>query len=218
MIKTSALYSAVAVQAIMYIALGSFGIMSLTNLSYRGFVVAAIWAVIFANIFIWGGAESQYIMKMTAICTVAWMAIWTFTEYFVAGIFYNISDSACYVFYGFECLTCFGSVFLIAAKHTGKKSGKNLFIILAMLLAVACYIIATAQVIKIFPDYLPGESPLDIMSGKATTQSMLDVITGGVTMPRHDMMIKINAIFYAVESILLISLFSGEKALCKNTK
>ena len=47
---------------------------------------------------------------------------------------------------------------------------------------------------------------------------MLDVITGGVTMPRHDMMIKINAIFYAVESILLISLFSGEKALCKNTK
>ena len=189
--KTSALYSAVAVQAIMYIALGSFGIMSLTNLSYRGFVVAAIWAVIFANIYIWNGVESENIIKMTAICTVAWMAIWTFTEYFVAGISYNISDSACYVFYGFECLTCFGSVFLIAAKHTGKKSGKNLFIILAMLLAVACYIIATAQVIKIFP---------------------------GVTMPRHDMMIKINAIFYAVESILLISLFSGEKALCKNTK
>ena len=59
--NTSALCSAVVVQAIMYIALGSFGIMSLTNLSYRGFVVAAIWAVIFANIYIWNGVESENI-------------------------------------------------------------------------------------------------------------------------------------------------------------
>lgn len=216
--KTSALYSAVAVQAIMYIALGSFGIMSLTNLTGRGFVVAAIWAVIFANIFIWGGAEFQYIMKMTAVCTVAWMAMWTLTEFFVAGIFYEISDAACYVFYGFKCLTCFGSVFLFDAKHTGKKNGKNLFIILAMLLVAACYIIATAQVVKVIPDFWPGESPLDIMYGKAATKSMFDVVTGGVAMPRHDMMIKVNALFYAVESLFLIYLFSDKKDICKNTK
>lgn len=216
--KTSALCSAVAVQAIMYIALGSFGIMSLTNLSYRGFVVAAIWAVIFANIYIWNGVESENIIKMTAICTGAWIVIWTLTEMFVAGIFFNISDSACYVFYGFECLTCFGSVFLFVAKRTGKKSGKKLFIILAMVLAVVGYIVVTAQVIKTIPDYLPGESPLDILSGEATMQSMLDVVTSGVSMPRHDMMVKVNAIFYAVESLLLVSLFSGEKALCKNAK
>ena len=216
--KTFILWAAIVMQAIMHIAFGSFGIMSLTNLSYKGFVVAAIWFVIFANVFKWGDGEPQYIIKMTAICTGAWIVIWTLTEMFVAGIFFNISDAACYVFYGFECLVCFGSVFLFGAKRAGKKSGKNLFIILAMVLAVVGYIVVTAQVIKTIPDYLPGESPLDILSGEATMQSMLDVVTSGVSMPRHDMMVKVNAIFYAVESLLLVSLFSGEKALCKNAK
>lgn len=216
--KTLNLWGVVAIQAVMFIVWGSFGIMSLTNLSIKSFFVVAIWFILFGNVFKWGGGEPKYIIKMTAVCIVAWMAIWTLTELFVAGVFLNISDVACYVFYGFECLLCFASVFLFVVKRTGKKSGKKLFIILSMVLAVAVYIIVTVQVAKTFPDFLPGESPLDIMSGETNMQSMLDVLTGGVSMPRHDMMIKVNAIFYAIESLLLISIFPGEKALGKNAK
>ena len=39
--KTMVLWSAIAIQAIMHVVLGSFGIMSLTNMKSGGFVIAA---------------------------------------------------------------------------------------------------------------------------------------------------------------------------------
>ena len=195
--KTMVLWSAVAIQAIMHVVLGSFGIMAVTNLKSGGFVIAAIWFVIFANIFKWGGGEPQYIMKVSAVCMVAWLVIWTVTEMFVVRILFGISEQAGYVFYGLECLACFGSVFLFAAKRAGKKIGKNLFIIVAMVLVGVAYIIATDQVIKNVTDMIPGES-------------FMDMFAGGLRMPRHEMMEKVSAAFYAVESFFLIALFEDK--------
>ena len=195
--KTMVLWSAIAIQAIMHVVLGSFGIMSLTNMKSGGFVIAAIWLVIFANVFKWVGGEPKYIIKMAVVCTVSWMVIWTLTEMFLVRILFGISEQAGYFFYGLECLICFGSVFLFAAMRTGKKIRKNLFIIVAMMLVVAAYIIATDQVIKNVVDMIPGES-------------FMDMFAGGLRMPRHEMMEKVSAAFYAVESFFLIALFEDK--------
>ena len=81
--------------------------------------------------------------------------------------------------------------------RTGKKIRKNLFIIVAMMLVVAAYIIATDQVIKNVVDMIPGES-------------FMDMFAGGLRMPRHEMMEKVSAAFYAVESFFLIALFEDK--------
>ena len=198
--KALNLWSVVVFQAVALILLDSFGIMSVMSFRRGGYVVAAIWFVLFANVFKWFGNEPGYIIKMTAIFTVVWIVIWTLTELFVVSILYNFTEVAAYVFYGLECVVCFGSVFLFAARHAGKKMNKNIFIILAMVLVAFAYVILTGQVIKTVTDFDQG-------------QSLFDIFTGGASMPSHAAMEKVNAIFYAIESSCLISMFLGEEAV-----
>ena len=98
--------------------------------------------------------------------------------------------------YGLESVLAFVIVFVAACRIARMKPTLLWIRVLLMIAVFAAYVAATFYVVKTLPEYSMG--------------SLFDAFVGPATMPRYDAMIKIHALYYALEGLCL-TLFCVKK-------
>ncbi|MCR5144025.1 MAG: hypothetical protein K6B67_01800 [Lachnospiraceae bacterium] len=190
--KIPAVQIAILFQALLFLALGSYGEMSFQKISLNHILVFVMWAAVFMVVDYTSEANIVHALKMGFVFAVLWCAIETGTFYGIYAVinagFYNLG----YLLYGLQNVLCLLSVLCFYGFFSEKKANiKGLFIILAII--VLALFVAGVYCISVL---VPQPSEADIYFGLAKDPFIQEAI-----------MRRVIIIFYAIEGIICSLLF-----------
>ena len=194
--KANLLSLVILAQALLFLVMHSFGIIGITTIGICGFAAMVSWFLLFGITSYCFIGDNRKAMRFAGVATAVLFVIESITELFLVQSLYNFSQEAGYIMYGVESVLAFVIVVVVACRIARIKPTLLWIRILLMIAVFAAYVAAAFYVVKTLPEYYMG--------------SLFDAFVGPATMPRYDAMIKIHALYYALEGVCL-TLFCVKK-------
>ena len=188
--KANLLPLVILAQAFLFYAMHTFGIISIGTLGIRGFATIAIWFLVYGICSYCITENNTKAIKIGVIATVTMFVIESISEMFLVRILYDVSQPACYVMYAVESVLGLVIVLVLSYRIAGEKTTYFIFRVIAMIVVFAVYIATAIYVVNTLPEF-------------TTSNNLFDVFTSTSVMPRYDAMVKVHALYYALEGACL---------------
>lgn len=176
---------AIVLQGLIFLALGSLGILTIFNLTTPiGITNLLLWFLVFSLIFLSAGKDLKSSAISGLIFSIIWVVIETLMELFLVPILYEISELLGYIFYAFQSILCLESAFEVAQRKSEESGRKNPLFLIGIVVAAIIFVVVIIHFINTLPQY-------------NTSSSFFSMVTDN-SLPRYDACKKALAIFYAV--------------------
>ncbi|SDA48101.1 hypothetical protein SAMN02910275_00717 [Butyrivibrio sp. INlla18] len=196
--KTLFLPLSIFMQGLIFLVLGSLGILPIYNMATPiGIVNLMLWFLVFSSIFVWSGKDLKSSAISGLICLIIWVVIETLTELFLIPMLYEISELLGYIFYAVQSILCLESVFHVAQYKNKKNGNTNPLFLIGTVLAAIIYILMIIHFINVLPEY-------------NTSSSLFSLLTEN-SLPRYEASKKALAIFYSVAGSFLALYHTNRK-------
>lgn len=188
--KTLFLPLAIFLQGLIFLALGSLGILTIFNLTTPiGITNLLLWFLVFSLIPLASGKDLKSSAISGLIFLIIWVVIETLMELFLVPILYEVSELLGYIFYAFQSILCLESAFEVAQRKSEKPGRKNPLFLIGIVVASIIFVVVIIHFINTLPEY-------------NTSSSFFSMVTDN-SLPRYDACKKALAIFYSVAGSFL---------------
>ncbi len=196
--KTLFLPLSIFMQGLIFLALGSLGILTIYNMAKPiGIINLMLWFLVFSSIFVWSGKDLKSSAISSLICLILWVVIETLTELFLIPMLYEISELLGYIFYALQSILCLESAFEVAQRKSEKTGSKNPLFLIGIVVASIIFVLVIIHFINTLPEY-------------NTSSSFFSMVTDN-SLPRYDACKKALAIFYSVAGSFLALYHTNRK-------
>ena len=183
--KTLFLPLSIFMQGLIFLVLGSLGILPIYNMATpKGIIILMLWFLVFSSIFVWSGKDLKSSAISGLICLIIWIVIETLTELFLIPMLFEISELLGYIFYAFQSILCLESAFEVAQRKSEKTGSKNPLFLIGIVVASIIFVVVIIHFINTLPEYNTSSSFFSMMTDNS--------------LPRYDACKKALAIFYSV--------------------
>ena len=188
--KTLFLPLAIFLQGLIFLALGSLGILTIFNLTTPiGITNLLLWFLVFSLIPLASGKDLKSSAISGLIFLIIWVVIESLMELFLVPILYEVSELLGYIFYAFQSILCLESAFEVAQRKSKKPGSKNPLFLIGIVAASIIFVVVIIHFINTLPEY-------------NTSSSFFSMVTDN-SLPRYDACKKALAIFYSVAGSFL---------------
>ena len=188
--KTLFLPLAIFLQGLIFLALGSLGILTIFNLTTPiGITNLLLWFLVFSLIPLASGKDLKSSAISGLIFLIIWVVIESLMELFLVPILYEVSELLGYIFYAFQSILCLESAFEVAQRKSEKTGSKNPLFLIGIVVASIIFVVVIIHFINTLPEY-------------NTSSSFFSMVTDN-SLPRYDACKKALAIFYSVAGSFL---------------